>query len=205
MKREIISFLIILYSSVSYSQINSEVLFSNIYISDNSGKFIKRFPVNEFNRLERGTNQSLVKLDSIDLFFNQCINEFRKDYGLDELKYDHNLSEIAYCQGLYILRTGNVGHYNDRYGDTPMDRTKFFGFTDFQWIGEVCLRDVSNMQEYPNKESVNLEYTRTILDLYWTSPHHREILQSTKYKRFGYFNSYDLETHALCNVIVLTD
>ena len=205
MKREIISFLIILYSSVSYSQINLDVLFSNIYVSDKSDKFIERFPVNDLNRLERNANQSLMRLDSIDLFFNQCINEFRKDYGLNELKYDHNLSELAFCQGLYILRTGNVGHYNDRYGESPMDRAKFFGFSDFHWIGEVCLRDKRSMQEYPNKNSVNLEYTRTILDLYWTSPHHRELLQSTKYTRFGYFNSYDTETHTLCNVIVLTD
>ena len=61
------------------------------------------------------------------------------------------------------------------------------------------------MMEYPNYNSVNLEYTRTIFDLYWSSPHHREILQDPKYKEYGFYNFYDKTTKKFYNVILVTD
>ncbi len=199
--------LIILFSfhNVTYSQINKEKLFSNIYTADNSGKLIERYPANDFNKAQRSRNLSKVNQDSIDYDFKKCINEFRADYALPSLRYDEELSKIAFIQLCYISRTNNIGHYNPDYGETPMDRAKFLKYDNFYWIGEICLMDQRYMEEYPNYNSVNLEYTRTIFDLYWTSPSHRAILQDKKYNRYGFFNYYDEVTKKFYNVTILMD
>jgi uncharacterized protein YkwD len=192
-------------SVYSFGQKNLDVLYSNIYNTNSSNSLLPKYPSNDLNRSQRQRNISKVNLDSIDREFNKCINEFRKNYGLKSLIYDENLTKIAFVQLCHISRTGNVTHYNPDFGVAPLDRAKFVGHTNFYWIAEVCLMDQRYMMEYPNYNSVNLEYTRTIFDLYWSSIHHREILQDPKYKKYGFCNYYDINTKKFYNVTIVTD
>lgn len=196
---------LILLSVYSFGQKNLDVLYSNIYNTNSSNSLLPKYPSNDLNKSQRQRNISKVNLDSIDRDFNKCINEFRKNYGLKSLIYDENLTKIAFVQLCHISRTGNVTHYNPDFGGAPLDRAKFVGYTDFYWIAEVCLMDQRYMMEYPNYNSVNLEYTRTIFDLYWSSIHHREILQDPKYKKYGFCNFYDVNTKKFYNVTIVTD
>lgn len=195
----------LLLSVISFGQNNLNTLYSNVYGTDNSNSLIPKYPSNDLNRSQRQRNLSKVNLDSIDKNFDKCINEFRKNYKLQSLSYDENLCKIAFVQLYYIITTNNVGHYNPNNGATPMDRAKYVGYTNFYWIGEVCLMDQRYMTEYPNYSSVNLEYTRTVFDLYWSSIHHRKILQDPKYKKYGFCNYYDINTKKFYNVTIVTD
>jgi len=195
----------ILLSLYSFGQKNTNTLYSNVFYTNSSNSLIPKFPSDEMNRSQRQRNLSKINLDSINADFNKCINEFRKNYGLSILNYDENLSKIAFVQLFYIQDSNNIGHYNPDFGATPLDRAKFVGYTNFSWIGEICLMDQRYMMEYPNYNSVNLEYTRTVFDLYWSSPHHRQILQDTKYKRYGFCNYYNPETKKFYNVTIVTD
>ena len=195
----------LLLSVFSLGQKNLGTLYSNVYTTNTSNSLVPKYPSNDLNNSSRKKNLIKVNSDSIDRNFNKCINEFRKNYGLNGLTYDDNLTQIAFVQLCYISRTGNVGHYNPDFGKTPLDRAKFVGYTNFYWIAEVCLMDQRSMMEYPNYNSVNLEYTRTIFDLYWTSPRHRDILQDPKYKRYGFCNYYNNQNGKFYNVIIVTD
>jgi uncharacterized protein YkwD len=195
----------ILLSIYSFGQKNTESFYSGIYTVNSSNQLIPKYPCNTSNKPERSRNLGKVSQDSIDYDFKKCINEFRTDYSLPSLRYDEQLSKIAFIQLCYISRTNNIGHYNPDYGATPLDRAKFLGYNDFYWIGEICLMDQRYMEEYPNYNSVNLEYTRTIFDLYWSSPSHRKQLQDTKYKRYGFCNYYDQTTKKFYNVTILMD
>ena len=196
---------LILISIYSFGQKNTNVLYSNIFYTNNSNVLIPKHPSNDLVRTQRERNLLKVNCDSIDKNFDKCINEFRKHYGLNTLVYNEKLSGAAYLQVWYFVGGGAIGHYNSEYGETPLDRVKYAGFNDFYWVGEVCLMDQRYMMEYPNYNSVNLEYTRTIFDLYWSSPHHREILQDPKYKEYGFYNFYDKTTKKFYNVILVTD
>jgi len=201
-----INFIILfIFSITTLSQKNLETLYSNIYTANTSDKFVNKYPVNDYNRSQRNHNKNKLSQDSIDNNFNKCINEFRKDYGLPALKYDVELSKIAYIQLSYISSSDNIGHYNPDFGATPIDRAKFAGYNNFYWIGEICLMDKRDLSEYPNYSSVNLEYTRTIFDLYWTSLSHRKLLQDTKFKRYGFCNYYNTSTGKFYNVTILMD
>ena len=189
----------------SKSQFNSNILYSNIFKSDIYQKLVPKYPNNDYLNAMRKKNLEKISLDSIDKNFDQCINEFRRDYRLGSLTYNEKLAGAAYLQVFYFIGGGTIGHYNPDFGETPLERVKFAGYTDFYWVGEVCLMDHPNMMEYPNSQTVNLEYTRTIFDLYWSSQHHREILQDPKYKQYGFYNHYDKKTQKFYNVIVVTD
>ena len=197
--------ILILLSFISLGQRNPNVLYSNIFYTNGSNSLLPKYPSDDSNRSSRQRNLNKVNLDSINNNFIKCFNEFRKNYGLPILTYDDNLTKLALCQLWYISRTNNIGHYNPNYGDTPIDRAKFLGVNNFNYIGEVCLMDQRYMTEYPNYNSVNLEYTRTVFDLYWSSPHHREILQNPKFKKYSFCNHYDFVTKKFYNVIVVTD
>jgi uncharacterized protein YkwD len=195
----------ILLSIYSFGQRNTNVLYSNIFYAGNSNSLVPKYPSNDDNKEQRQKNINKVNLDSINSDFIKCFNEFRREYGLPSLIHDENLTIVATCQLWYISRTNDISHYNTHYGETPMERAKFLGVNDFDYIAEVCLMDQRYMMEYPNYKSVNLEYTRTIFDLYWSSPHHREILQDTKYTRYSFCNHYDKETKKFYNVMIISN
>jgi uncharacterized protein YkwD len=195
----------ILLSIYSFGQKNTGSFYSNIYTINGSNQLIPKYPSDNSNKPQRSRNLGKVSQDSIDYDFKKCINEFRYNYSLPALKYDDELSKIAFLQLWYISRSDNIGHYNPDYGATPMDRAKYLNYNNFYWIGEICLMDQRYMEEYPNYSSVNLEYTRTIFDLYWSSPSHRAILQDTKYTRYGFCNYYNQSTKKFYNVTIFMD
>jgi uncharacterized protein YkwD len=129
---------------------------------------------------------SNFSVDSLNIHFEKCLNEYRLSKGVPSVSYNSDLNVISKEQSEFCSVLDNLTHY--QYGsktkESPEDRMKFYGFTS-DLIGENLIKHQSKLSFfYYYKPSMNIYdvISKSFIDSWSKSEGHNTMLLTSNGK-----------------------
>jgi uncharacterized protein YkwD len=123
-----------------------------------------------------------LNVDSVEQETFKIFNEYRKYVGASELVFDTTLQKVAFIQCKYISTLYKTTHTNpDPNLRTPKMRLSSVDVNnELEYVSEIVARN-----EYTFNITRKRTLSQQILDLFYYSVSHKEIIESSKPTKIG--------------------
>lgn len=149
---------------------------------------------------------SKFSVDSLNIHFEKCLNEYRMSKGSPLVYYNSDLNGISKEQSDFCSQLGNLTHY--QYGhetkESPYDRMKFYGFNS-DFMGENLIKYNSKLTFFQHyKPSMNIYdvISKAFIDSWSKSEGHNGLLLTPNGEMFSLSITRKGDSFVGCYVIL---
>ena len=141
--------------------------------------------ISEFN-LKFDSVYSNFSVDSLNIYFVKCLNEYRSGKGIPLVSYNSDLNVVSKEQSDFCSVLGKLTHYQyeNKSKESPEDRMKFYGFNS-DLIGEDLIKYPSKLTFFNNYKSSMSIYdviSKSFIDSWSKSEGHNTMLLTSNGK-----------------------